>query len=62
MKRKQLGKTGLIVSEIGFGSIPITRVEVPEGVDIIRHCFELGVYIKVIIGQGQMGGRVVSLK
>ena len=43
MKKKQLGRTGLIVSEIGLGGIPITRVEVPEGVDIIRHCFELGV-------------------
>ena len=43
MKKKQLGRTGLIVSEIGFGGIPITRVEVLEGVDIIRHCFELGV-------------------
>jgi len=43
MKKKQLGRTGLMVSEIGFGGIPITRVKVPEGVDIIRHCFELGV-------------------
>lgn len=42
MRKKQLGRTGLIVSEIGFGGIPITRVDLPEAVDIIRHCFELG--------------------
>lgn len=43
MQKKRLGKTGLKVSEVGFGGIPITRVDLSEGADIIRHCFDLGV-------------------
>lgn len=43
MQKKRLGKTDLKVSEVGFGGIPITRVDPSEGADIIRHCFDLGV-------------------
>ena len=43
MRKKQLGKTGLNVSEIGAGGIPITRPNLTEAVEIIRHSFELGV-------------------
>ncbi len=43
MRRRQLGKTGLEVSEIGVGGIPITRPDLSEAVEIIRYSFELGV-------------------
>ena len=38
-----LGKSGLKVTELGFGGIPIMRVSLGEAKQIIRHCFELGV-------------------
>ena len=42
MNRRRLGKTGLEVSEIGFGGIPVTRVDQEEAVGLIRRGFELG--------------------
>jgi predicted aldo/keto reductase-like oxidoreductase len=32
-----------MVSELGFGGIPIIRLEIDEAVAVIRHCFERGV-------------------
>jgi predicted aldo/keto reductase-like oxidoreductase len=43
MKSIRLGKTGLQVSRIGFGGIPIQRLTAPEAVQLVRHCLELGV-------------------
>ncbi|MBU2548216.1 MAG: aldo/keto reductase [Proteobacteria bacterium] len=43
MNSVRLGKTGLEVSELGFGGIPIIRVEAEEAAGIIRHCFDRGV-------------------
>ena len=43
MKRHQLGKTGLMVSEIGIGGISITRIALKEAVDLIRHGLDLGI-------------------
>ena len=43
MKTKILGKTGLVVSDMGFGALPIQRAEQAEAVKILRRAFEAGV-------------------
>jgi len=43
MDRVLLGATGLAVSQIGFGGIPIIPLERDEAVAVVRHCFEAGV-------------------
>jgi predicted aldo/keto reductase-like oxidoreductase len=43
MKTVALGNSGLKVTELGFGGIPIMRVTMDEAKEIIRHCFELGI-------------------
>ena len=43
LKTRDLGRSGLRVTELGFGGIPIMRVSPDEAVVIIRHCFELGI-------------------
>ncbi len=43
MKYRKLGKTDLIISEVGFGCIPIIRLEVNEAVDVLRHAFSKGI-------------------
>ncbi|MDR3561695.1 MAG: aldo/keto reductase [Negativicutes bacterium] len=43
MKYRVLGKTGLNVSELGFGGIPIVRLATDEAVAILRHAFDRGI-------------------
>lgn len=43
MKTIDLGKTGLKVTELGCGGIPIMRVPMEEAKVILRRCFELGI-------------------
>jgi predicted aldo/keto reductase-like oxidoreductase len=43
MKSVRLGKTGLRVSRIGVGSIPIQRLTEPEAIRVVQRCLELGV-------------------
>jgi predicted aldo/keto reductase-like oxidoreductase len=43
MKSVRLGRTGLQVSRIGFGGIPIQRLTGPEAIQLVRRCLELGV-------------------
>ncbi|BCR04271.1 aldo/keto reductase [Desulfuromonas versatilis] len=43
MNRMKLGKTDLVVSEVGFGAIPIIRLETPQAVAVLRHAFERGI-------------------
>jgi len=43
MDQVQLGKTGLRVSPIGFGGIPIQRLSEEEAVAVVRGCLDLGV-------------------
>ncbi len=38
-----LGKTGLVVSQLGFGGIPITRRAFDDAVAVVRRALELGV-------------------
>jgi predicted aldo/keto reductase-like oxidoreductase len=43
MKYVNLGKTNLNVSEVGFGGIPIIRLQTDEVVKILRHAFDKGI-------------------
>jgi predicted aldo/keto reductase-like oxidoreductase len=43
MRTKQLGKTGLMVSEMGFGGIPITRLSVEEGARLVKYGYDQGI-------------------
>ena len=43
MRYQQLGSTGMTVSELGFGGIPILRLESGEAEKIIRHAFDRGI-------------------
>jgi len=43
MKKVRLGRTGLMVSEVGFGGIPIINLSMEEGIFLLRHCFERGI-------------------
>ena len=38
-----LGKSGIMVTELGFGGIPIMRLNGDEAKLVIKHCFELGI-------------------
>ncbi|MCX7683223.1 MAG: aldo/keto reductase [Anaerolineae bacterium] len=43
MQTMRLGATGLEVSRIGFGGIPIQRLTEEEAVRVVRRCLELGI-------------------
>ena len=43
MRYKQLGSTGLNVSVVGFGGIPIQRVDPDQAVEILAACREQGI-------------------
>lgn len=43
MEYRILGKTGLKVSEVGFGGIPILRLSTDEAVRVLRHAYDRGV-------------------
>lgn len=38
-----LGKTGLRVSEVGFGGIPIIRLQTEAAVSVLRHAYDRGI-------------------
>lgn len=57
MRYGRLGRTNLQVSTIGFGGIPIRRLERSEGVRIVRRAFDLGVtYYDTARGYGDSEG------
>ena len=43
METMRLGKTGLKVSRIGFGGIPIQRLTEAEAIRVVQRCLDLGV-------------------
>ena len=43
MHYRSFGKTGLIISELGFGGIPIIRLQTTEAIRVIKHAFEKGI-------------------
>ena len=42
MKEKILGRTGLKIKTLGFGGIPIQRITEEASIEVVRHCYELG--------------------
>ena len=40
---QRLGRTDLVVSEVGFGAIPIIRLDRQQAVDVLRHAWERGI-------------------
>jgi len=42
MDKMRLGKTGLMVTRLGFGGIPIQRLTQDEAVKIVQRCLDLG--------------------
>ena len=43
MDKIRLGKTGLMVSRIGFGGIPIQRLTDDQAVTVVKKCLDLGI-------------------
>jgi predicted aldo/keto reductase-like oxidoreductase len=43
MRQVPLGRTGLTVSEVAFGGIPIQRLSEDDAVAVVRRCLDLGV-------------------
>jgi len=43
MRQVPLGHTGLTVSEVAFGGIPIQRLSDEAAVSVVKRCLELGV-------------------
>lgn len=43
METVRLGKTGMVVSQLGIGGVPIQRASEDEAVAIVRRCLDLGI-------------------
>jgi len=43
MEKVRLGKTGMMVTKIGFGGIPIQRVSEEEAIVVVKRCLALGI-------------------
>ena len=43
MEKIRLGKTNLLVSRLGFGGIPIQRLNEDEAVAVVKRCLDLGI-------------------
>ncbi len=43
MKYRKLGSTGMMVSQVGFGGIPIMGVSEKQAIKVLRRAFDLGV-------------------
>ncbi|MBN1401936.1 MAG: aldo/keto reductase [Anaerolineae bacterium] len=43
MQQMRLGKTGLTISALGFGGIPIQRLTEAEAIRVVQHCLDLGI-------------------
>ncbi len=43
MEKVRLGRTGMMVTKIGFGGIPIQRVSENEAIAVVKRCLELGI-------------------
>jgi len=43
MEKIRLGRTGLMVTKIGFGGIPIQRLDEDSAVSVVNRCLDLGI-------------------
>jgi len=59
MEKIRLGRTGMMVSKLGFGSIPIQRNTDDEALAVIRKCMELGItFLDTANGYTTSEGRI----
>lgn len=59
MKKVRLGKTGLTVSRVGIGGIPIQRPTLEEAIRIVNRALDLGInFIDTSIGYGDSEIRI----
>ena len=59
METVKLGKTGLMVSQVGLGGIPLTRPTDEEAVRVVQRCLDLGVnFIDTAFGYGPSEERI----
>jgi len=59
MERIRLGRTGMMVSKLGFGGLPIQRVSEEEAVAVVKKCMELGItFFDTAIGYTTSEGRI----
>jgi aryl-alcohol dehydrogenase-like predicted oxidoreductase len=43
VEKVRLGKSGLMVTRVGFGAIPIQRLSDTDAVAVIRECLDMGI-------------------
>src|SRR3989304_1471325 len=43
MEKFRLGRTGMMVTRLGFGGIPIQRDTEEEAISVVRRCLDLGI-------------------
>lgn len=43
MEKIRLGRTGMMVSKLGFGGIPIQRLSEDDAIAVVKRCLELGI-------------------
>ena len=43
MEKIRLGRTGMMVTKLGFGGIPIQRLTEEDAVDVVKRCMDLGI-------------------
>jgi len=59
MEKIRLGKTGMMVTRLGFGGIPIQRLSESEAVAVVRKCLDLGLnYIDTANGYSTSEERI----
>jgi predicted aldo/keto reductase-like oxidoreductase len=59
MKTMRLGKTGINVSRIGIGGIPIQRPSEDKAIEVIQRCLDLGInYIDTSVAYGTSEDRI----
>lgn len=59
LKRMRLGRTGLMVSKLGFGGIPIQRPPLDEAIRVMHRAFELGInFVDTSIAYGDSEIRI----
>lgn len=59
MRKVRLGKTGLEVSRVGMGGIPIQRLSEDEAIKVVRQALDLGInFIDTALGYGTSEERI----
>lgn len=59
MRQVPLGRTGLTVSEVAFGGIPIQRLTDQEAVTVVTRCLDLGItFLDTAHGYGTSEERI----